>query len=91
MNIRPMATLLAALALLTPDAGANAVLTYRWQHDGQTAIQTVSIQDGMLWITGLGGDPQLETVYDRQREQLALIGVMRWRATWRISLPCCAA
>ncbi len=81
MNIRPMATLLAALALLTPDAGANAVLTYRWQHDGQTAIQTVSIQDGMLWITGLGGDPQLETVYDRQREQLALIDHRRQRIT----------
>ncbi len=74
---------LAAILSLSPCAGSQAAsaLSYILTEAGRPAAQTVTIQSGLLWVKGAGGDPNVDLLFDRASQQGALIDHRRQRYT----------
>lgn len=71
LNLKSL--LLSCLAVGCPAAQAGSTLSYAVTENGQKAIQTLNVQDGLVWITGLGGNTRLDVLIDPTGAQLALI------------------
>lgn len=69
-----LATLLIALS---PDSFAASILEYRLKESGTPIPQTLEIQNGRAWIHGLGGDPEMDLLFDAQSGQWAIINRKR--------------
>ena len=65
---------------LTP-AHADAVLEYTVDQGQRTALQTVNIRDGSVWVKGAGGDGHMDVLYERSSERLTLIDHRKQRYT----------
>ena len=62
-------------------AYADAVLEYTVDQGHRTAVQTVNIRDGSVWIKGAGGDDRMDALYERSSERLTLIDHRKQRYT----------
>ncbi len=52
---------------------AASTLAYRVVQGGRTAMQVVNIQDGKIWISGVGGDSKTDVLFDRATQYGVLI------------------
>jgi hypothetical protein len=52
---------------------AASILKYSVKQGGHTAVQTVNIQNGQVWITHAGGDSKTDVLFDRAMDLWVLI------------------
>lgn len=81
MTLNLKCLLLCCMAVGCPVAQAGSILSYNVTENGHKAIQSLNVQDGLVWITGLGGNTRLDVLVDAARGQLALIDHQHQRYT----------
>jgi|APCry1669189733_1035249.scaffolds.fasta_scaffold10060_2 hypothetical protein len=69
-----LATLMSGLC---PESFAASILEYRFKDSGTPVTQALEIQNGRAWIHGLGGDPEMDLLFDAQSGQWAVINRKR--------------
>ncbi len=65
------------LGSLGPESQAASILEYRLKESGSPIVQQIEIQNGRAWIHGLGGDPEMDLLFDAQSGQWAVINRKR--------------
>lgn len=73
--------LLALAALSCGTSQAGSTLEYTVTRDAQKSVQTVHIQDGVVWIKAAGGDANTDALFEQASTQLVLIDHRRARYT----------
>ena len=69
------------LAVLPVTGWPASLLEYQVTRGGQKSVQTVNIQDGLVWITAAGGDANTDVLFASEQEQLVLVDHRRQRYT----------
>jgi hypothetical protein len=82
MTFRTLVAGLMALAILPcGPSRAASTLEYNVTRGGQQSVQTVNIQDGVVWIKAAAGDANTDALFEQTSSQLVLIDHRRARYT----------
>jgi len=65
--------LAAVLSSFSFESSGDSILEYRLKAAGAPAEQQLEIQNAQAWIHGLGGDPEMDLLFDAQSGQWAII------------------
>ena len=65
------------LSSLSPESFASSILEYRLKTSDSPVVQRLEIQNGRAWIHGLGGDAEMDLLFDAQSGQWAIINRKR--------------
>jgi hypothetical protein len=79
MSLMPVLTVGLSLLLTSTTGSAASTLTYSLADNGQSSVQTVNIQDGKVWLLGVGGNSKLDAIFDKAADEILWVDHGRHR------------
>ena len=79
MSLKHFSILGLTLLLASTTIKAASTLTYSLTENGQNSVQMVNIQDGKIWLSGVGGNSQLDIVFEKATDEILWVDHGRHR------------
>lgn len=79
MSLMNFSMLGLSLLLASTANWAASTLTYSLTENGQNSVQMVNIQDGKVWLSGVGGSSQLDIVFEKATDEILWVDHGRHR------------
>ena len=79
MNLMHFSMLGLSLLLASTTCRSASTLTYSLTENGQNSVQMVNIQDGKIWLSGVGGNSQLDIVFEKATDEILWVDHGRHR------------